>query len=61
MPRAGGAVAPSARSQVDLVAWAVRAASLAEPLGRRLLERAGRRPNEAREALVRALALRDAL
>lgn len=45
----------------SLVAWAVRAGSLGEPLARRLLDRAARRPEEAAAALARALEVREEL
>src|SRR5512142_1102537 len=43
----------------DLLAWAARAGILSEPHARRLAERAARRAGEARDALARALQLRE--
>src|SRR5512142_16438 len=45
----------------DVVAWAARAALVSDAAARRLLERAERRPAEAREAFARALRLREEL
>lgn len=47
------------RSYGDLIAWSARVAILAEPEGERLLDAAGRRPEEAEAVLAEALQLRQ--
>jgi predicted RNA-binding Zn ribbon-like protein len=51
----------SLNSYADLVGWAKDSGAIPAITARRLLEEAGRRPSEAQQVLVRAIALREAM